>query len=86
MHDVLIIAIPTLTVLIAAFLSNLWNANRTDTLGQRIEGRIDALNGRIDKILGEFSQFHHTQGQHDARLDALEIRLPGTTPPAPTPR
>ena len=61
------------------------NLGRADTKGEiaqlradmnlgfaRVDSRFNAMDARIDRIHEDFGVFHHTLGQHDARLDALE--------------
>ncbi len=37
-----------------------------------IKGRFDALDSRIDRIFNELRTFHAVQGEHKAKIEALE--------------
>lgn len=45
---------------------------KVDARFNAVDARFNAMAARIDRIHEDFGHFHHTQGQHDARLDALE--------------
>jgi hypothetical protein len=46
--------------------------NAVEAKFNTVEARFNSLDARIDRIHQDFASFHHTLGQHDARLDNLE--------------
>jgi hypothetical protein len=68
MHDAITIGVPVLAILFGVLV----NQQGLKDLRIEINARFNAMDARIDRIHNDFAQFHHTQGQHDSRLDALE--------------
>lgn len=56
------------TLLLAQLGAIYFLSTRIDTMGTR-------LDGRIDRISDDMRQFYRTLGQHDGRLDAVEKRV-----------
>ena len=46
--------------------------DRIDARFSAIEGRFNALDSRIDRIFNELGTFHSIQGEHKAKIEALE--------------
>ncbi len=77
--DVLGFGITILVLIIGTFL----NRNDVASLRGELRGEMNALRGemnsrfnaldaRIDRIFSEFGTFHSIQGEHKAKIDALE--------------
>ena len=45
---------------------------RFSALEAKMDSRFNAMDARIDRIFSEFSTFHSIQGEHKAKIDALE--------------
>ena len=78
MHDALTIGIPVLAILFGI----LWNqqglrdlrndmTSRFNSADARLDRVQSEVNGRLDRMQADLSQFYRTLGQHDAKLEAL---------------
>jgi hypothetical protein len=79
MHDAITIGIPVLAILFGILL-NQRGLDRVEARMEKMEGtlngRIDHLSARIDRILADLLQFYRTLGEHDAKIENLEKRKP----------
>ena len=73
--DILGFGITILILLIGIFLGradiSALRAEITNLRGE-MNSRFNAMDARIDRIFGEFGTFHSIQGEHKAKIDALE--------------
>jgi hypothetical protein len=79
MHDALTIGIPLLVILFGI----LWNQqglrdlraemrNEIGSLRGDMSARFNGVDGRLDRMQSDLSQFYRDLGDHGARIDAIE--------------
>lgn len=72
MHDALTVGIPVLAILFGILL----NQRGLDKLESRLDGGINGLEARLDRMQADLSMFFRTLGQHDADIDHLKKNRP----------
>jgi hypothetical protein len=72
MHDALTIGIPVFVILFGILL----NQRGRDKLEARLDGRINSLAGRLDRMQADLSMFYRILGEHGADIDHLKKNRP----------
>ncbi len=57
MHDVIVVGLPLFAILAGIFFNN---------------ARFDRIEGRLDRVQADLSQFYQTLGRHEAKIESLE--------------
>jgi len=67
MHDTITIGIPVLTILFAVLV----NQRGLEKLEERMDGRFNRLEGRMDTMQADLSRFYQILGEHGGKIELL---------------
>jgi len=67
MHDTITIGIPVLTILFAM----LANQRGLEKLEERMDGRFNRLESRMDTMQADLSRFYQVLGEHGGKIELL---------------